>query len=189
MRGRPAATSGVDAVETKACPRTPGGVSATVVLREHLDILMALATVDFVLDAEIGKVHATIEVRQLVVLCPSADLFLVAVRPPVTIGPVAVVVLEEVLVIPLEVLFEDDTADLDVSVLLSETRFLLAIRGVQVGVVIELARAVHARVEHLGLTLVALSAIGVEQVATPVRENDRLVVFVERNGPDQTFVA
>jgi hypothetical protein len=33
MQGRPAATSGVDA-ETKACPPTPGGVSAPVVLRE-----------------------------------------------------------------------------------------------------------------------------------------------------------
>jgi hypothetical protein len=63
------------------------------VLREHLDILMALATVDLVLDAEIGKVHAVVEVRQFVVLRPSTDRFLVAVRPPVTIGPVAVVVL------------------------------------------------------------------------------------------------
>ena len=120
---------------------------------------------------------------------PLADFFLVAVRPSVTISPVAVVVLQEVLVIPLEVLFKDDAADLDVSVLLSETRFLLAIRGVQVGVVIEFARAVHARVKCLGLTLVAPSVIGVEQVATLVRENDCLVVFVERNGPDQTFVA
>ena len=91
MRSGPAATSGVDAVETKACPRTPGGVSATVVLREHLDILMALAAVDLVLDAEVGEVDAIIEVRQFVVLRPSADLFLVAVRPPVTISPVAVV--------------------------------------------------------------------------------------------------
>jgi hypothetical protein len=76
-----------------------------------------------------------------------------------------------------------------VSVLLSKTRFLLTIRGVQMGVVIEFARAVHARVEGLGLTLVALTAIGIEQVATLVRENDGLVVFVWRNGPDQTFVA
>jgi hypothetical protein len=129
-------------------------------------------------------VDTIIEVRQFVVLRPSANLFLVAVRPPVTIGSVAVVVLEEVLVVPLEVLFEDDTADLDVSVLLSKTLSLIAIRGVQVGVVIEFARTVHARVKRLGLTVVALSAIGVEQVATLVRENDRLIVFVERNGPD-----
>jgi len=68
MRGRPAATSRVDAVETKACPRTPGGVSATIMLRKHLDILMALAAVDLVLDAEVGEVDAIVEVRQFVVL-------------------------------------------------------------------------------------------------------------------------
>lgn len=82
MWGRPAATSGVDAVETKACPRTPGGVSATVMLREDLDIVMALAAVDLVLDAEVGEVDAIIEVRQFVVLRPLTDFFVVAVRPP-----------------------------------------------------------------------------------------------------------
>jgi hypothetical protein len=168
----------MDAVETESCTRSAGGMTAAVVLREHLHVLVAFAAIDLVLDAKVGEVDAIIEVRQFVVLRPSADLFLVAVRPPVTIGPVAVVVLEELLVLPLEVLFQDDTADLDVSVLLSETRFLLAIRGVQVGVMIELARAVHARVERLGVTFVAFSAIGVEQVAALVRENDRLVVFV-----------
>jgi hypothetical protein len=189
MRGGPAAASGVDAVEAEACTRSAGGMAAAIVLREHLHVLAMFAAIDLVLDAKVGEVDAIIEVRQFVVLRPPADLFLVAVRPPVAVGPVAVVVLEEVLVLPLEVLFEDDTADLDVSVLLSETGFLLAIGGIQVGVVIEFARAVHARVERLGLTLVAFAAIGVEQVATLVRENDRLFVFVERNGPDETFVA
>ena len=189
MRGGPAAASSVDAVETEPCTRSAGGMTASVMLREHLDVLVTFAAIDLVLDAKVGEVDAIIEVRQFVVLRPSADLVLVAVRPPVTLGPVAVVVLEEVLVVSFEVLFEDDTADLDGSVLLSETRVLFAIRGVQVSIVIEFARAIHARVERLGLTFVALSAIGVEQVATLVRENDRLIVFVERNGPDQTFVA
>jgi hypothetical protein len=179
----------MDAVETESRTRSAGGMTAAVVLREHLHVLVAFAAIDLVLDAKVGEVDAIIEVRQFVVLRPSADLFLVAVRPAVTIGLVAVVVLEEGLVLPLEVLFDDDTADLHVSVLLLETRFLLAKCGVQVGVVIEFARAVHASVERLGLTLVAFSATSVEQVATLVRENDRLVVFVERNGPDQTFVA
>src|SRR5687767_5346009 len=104
MQARSAAASGVDAIETKACPRTPGGVSASVVLREHLDILMALAAVDLVLDAEVGEVHAVVEVRQLVVLCPASDFLVVAVRSSIAIGPVAVVVLEKVLVLPFEVL-------------------------------------------------------------------------------------
>ena len=72
---------------------------------------------------------------------------------------------------------------------MSETRFLFAIRGVEVGIVIQFSWAVDARVERLGRALVALSAIGIEQVTTLVREDDRLVVFAERNGPDQTLVA
>ena len=120
MRSGPAA-SGVDTVETETRPRSTGRMGTAVVLREHLDVPVMVTAIDVVLDAKVGEVHAIIEVRQFVVLRPSANLFVVAVRPPVTIGPVAVVVLEEGLVIPLEVLFEDDTADFDVSVLLSET--------------------------------------------------------------------
>jgi hypothetical protein len=73
-------------------------MAAAIVLREDLHVLVVLAAIGLVLDAKVGEVHTIIEVRQLVVLRPSADLFLVAVRPPVTVGPVAVVVLEEVLV-------------------------------------------------------------------------------------------
>ena len=57
------------------------------------------------------------------------------------------------------------------------------------GVVIEFARAVHARVERLGPTLVAVSAIGVEQVAAFGRQDHRPLVFTQRDGPDQPFVA
>jgi len=179
----------VDVIEAKPCPRSAGGMIAAVVLREHLDVLVVFAAIDLVLDAKVGEVQAIVEVRQLVVLCPAADFLLSAVRSSVAIGPVAVVVLEKVLVLPFEVLFKDDAADIDVVVLLSETRFFFAICGIQVGVVIQFSRAVDARVERLGPALVALSAISVEQVLALVREDDRLVVFAKRDGPNQPFVA
>jgi hypothetical protein len=164
-------------------------MAAAVVLRQHFNVLVVLAAIDLVLDAKVRKVHAVVEVRQLVVLCPAADFLLSAVRSSVAIGPVAVVVLEKVLVLPFEVLFKDDAADIDVVVLLSETRFFFAICGIQVGVVIQFSRAVDARVERLGPALVALSAISVEQAPALVREDDRLVVFAKRDGPNQPFVA
>lgn len=130
MRRRPAATSGTGAVETKAGLRPTGGVRASVVRREHLDILMALAAVGLVLDAEVGEVDAVVKIRQVVVFRPAADLLLGAVRPSVAVGPVAVVVLQELLILPLQILFKHDAVDLDVVVLLSETGFFFAISGI-----------------------------------------------------------
>ena len=129
---------------------------ATVVRREHLDVLVAFAAVDLVLDAEVGEVDAVVEVRQVVFARPAADFLLVAVRSSIAVGAVAVVVLQELLILPLQILFEHDAADIDVVVLLSETGFFFAVRGIQVGVVIQFSRAVDARVELLDALVVAL---------------------------------
>ena len=58
-------------------------MSAAVVLRKQLDILMALASVDFVLDAVVGKMNLPVEVRQIVFTRPATDLVLVATRAAV----------------------------------------------------------------------------------------------------------
>ena len=125
MWRRPAATSGVDAIETKACLRTPGGVRASVVLCEHLDVLVAFAAVDLVLDAEVGEVDAIVEVRQLVFCRPPADFLLRAVGSSIAVGPLAVVVLQELLVLPLQLLFKHDAVDIDVVVTLVGDGLLL----------------------------------------------------------------
>jgi hypothetical protein len=149
MRRRPAANSSLDAVETKACLRTSGGVGARIVLREQFDILMTLSAVDLVLDAEVREMDAIVEVRQLVFCRPLADFLLRAVGSSIAVGPVAVVLLQEVLILALQLLFEHDAVDIDVVVPLSETGFFFAIRGIQVGVVIQFSWAVDARVELL----------------------------------------
>ena len=69
--------------------------------REQLDILVVLAPVDLVLDAVVRKVDLAVEVRQVVLARPLANLVLVAVRTAVAIGPAAVVFLQKRLVLAL----------------------------------------------------------------------------------------
>ncbi|MFN2444511.1 MAG: hypothetical protein ABR606_02810 [Vicinamibacterales bacterium] len=114
-------------------------MSAAVVRREQLDTFVMFAAVDLVLDAVIGEVHLAVEVRQVVVARPVADLVLGAPWSAVAVRPVAVVVLEEFLVFTLQILLEDDAADLGVAVLISEAGFLLAVRRVQIRIVVDLA--------------------------------------------------
>ena len=114
-----------------------GGMSAAVVRREQLDVLVVLAAVDLVLDAVVGEVHLAVEVRQIVFARPVADLVLVAIRSSVAVGATAVVLLQELLVLALQVLLEDDASDLEVAVLVSETGFFLSKRRVEIRVVVE----------------------------------------------------
>ena len=105
-------------------------MSAAVVRREQLDVLVVLATIHLVLDAVVREVHLAIEVRQVVLACPVADLVVGAVWPSVAVRAISVVVLQELLVLPLEVLFEGDAANLKSRMLVSEAGFLLAERRV-----------------------------------------------------------
>ena len=57
-----------------------GGVGAAVVLREQLDVLVVLAPVNLVLDAVVREVNLAVEVRQVVLARPLADLVFVSVR-------------------------------------------------------------------------------------------------------------
>jgi hypothetical protein len=178
----------VDAIETKACPRTPGGVRASVVLCEYLDVLVAFAAVDLVLNAEVGEVDAIVEYGSS---CSAAHWRISSSersgRPSLS-DRLAVVLLQELLILPLQLLFEHDAVDIDVVLPLSKTGFFFAIRGIQPGVVIQFAWAVYARVELLGSALVARSPIGFEQVPALLREDDGLVIFAQCDGPNQTFV-
>jgi len=60
-------------------------VSAAIVLGEQLDVLVVLPSVDLVLDAVVREVDLAVEVRQVVLARPLADLVLVPVRAAVTV--------------------------------------------------------------------------------------------------------
>lgn len=126
-----------------------GRVSAAIVLGEQLDVLVVLASVHLVLDAVVREVDLAIEVREIVFARPVANLALVAVRTAVAIRPAAVVFLEELLILALQVMVEDDAPNLEPAVLGAEPRLLLAVRRVEVRVVLDFAFPAHASVERL----------------------------------------
>ena len=80
-------------------------------LRDNLDILVAVTTLEFVLDANVGEVHVVVEVREVVFEGPAFDLARVPIRSPVAVRAVPIVFLEKALVAPLEVVLEDYATD------------------------------------------------------------------------------
>jgi hypothetical protein len=130
---------------------------------QHLDVLMALATIEVVFDAEVWKVNLVVEVRQLVFLCPLRDLSRVPIRPSIAVRSISVVLLQERLVIAFQLLLEHDPPNL--GALVSKLLLGPLMRPIELGVVIELARPVHAHVdrEHPAVFAVQLvDAIAVE---------------------------
>jgi hypothetical protein len=104
-------------------------------------------------------VHLVIEVRQVVLARPVADLVLAAIGPAVAVRTVAVVVLQELLVPTFEVLLEDDAADPEIRMLVSEAGFLLAECRVEIRIVVDLAGATDASVERLLVPTVPLHGV------------------------------
>ena len=87
-------------------------MATAVVVCEDLDVNVKLAPIELVLNPQVGEVNALVEIRQVVIARPLLDLLVVTVRPPVAVGTVPIVLLEEALVVALEFLLEDDAADL-----------------------------------------------------------------------------
>lgn len=130
MRRRSPPATGVDAIESEPALCPAGRVATAVVLRQQFDVLVMVATIDVVLDPEVGEMDAVVEVRQIVSRRPSTDVGLVSVRSSVAVGPPAIAVLQERLIFALQVLFEDDAVNLGVVVLLPDPRLFFAVGGV-----------------------------------------------------------
>jgi hypothetical protein len=79
MRSRTtAATAGGDDVDPKASLPAAGGVSAAVMRPEEFDVLVKFPAGDLVLDSVVREMHVVVEVRQIVIARPVADLVLIA---------------------------------------------------------------------------------------------------------------
>ena len=74
----------------------------------------------------------------------------------------AVVVLQELLVLALEILLDDDAVDLQFRMLVSEAGFLLKERRIETRIVVDLARATDAGVECLPAPAVTPQVVRVE---------------------------
>jgi hypothetical protein len=100
--------------------------------------------------------HVPVEVRQVMLARPVANLVLLAVRAAVAVGASAVEFLQELLVLALEVLFEDNAANLEPVVFVAEPDLLLAVGRVEVRVVLDLALTADASVERLRGSVLAI---------------------------------
>ena len=106
--------------------------------------------------------HLAIEVWQVVLAHPVADLVLAAVGSSVAVRSVTVVVLQELLVLALQVLLEGDAADLQIRMLVSEASFLLDERRVQIRIVPDLAGATDPSVKRLLRPVAPLTRVGIQ---------------------------
>ena len=70
----------------------------------------------FVLDTGIRKPDVPIVVRQIVFTRPPCNLFGLTARPPVAVLLAAIALVEESLIVALQLVVEDDAADLAASI-------------------------------------------------------------------------
>src|SRR4029453_13128965 len=183
-----AAPAGSDDVDPEAGLGAAGRMSAAVVGRKQLDVLVGFPPIDLVLDAVVGEVHLTVEVRQVVFASPVPDLPLVAVGAAVAVGAVSVVFLQKLLVLALQVLLEDDAADVEAAVLVSETGFLLAVRRVEVRVVVDFAGPADASVERLRWFVAPIHHVRIEKVPAILRQRQATFVAAKVNEIDEALI-
>ena len=91
-----------------------------------------------------------------------SSLVFAAVRSSVAVRSIAVAVVQELLVLAFEILLEDDAADLQIRMLVSEADFLLTERRVEIRIVVNLSGATDASVECLLAPPVPLQGVRVE---------------------------
>ena len=87
-------------------------MGAAIVRRDDLDVLALPSAIGLlVLDADVGEMDLVIEVRQVVLVRPFANLIGRAIRMAVVVVVVLVPLVEPALVLALELVVEDDALD------------------------------------------------------------------------------
>ena len=157
--------------------------SPTVVpaLSDDFDVpVLALAVTVLELDPRVWEAHAVVVVGKVVVLRPGGDLLGRPVGPAGAVGPPAVPLLQELLVLAFELVVENDAQD--AAALIANLRLGVAARTIDIGVMGQLARLLEPRVEHLPRLSGGLTPIRFEQISTSVRErHDVLVSPLQRD--------
>jgi hypothetical protein len=162
-------------------------MGAAVVLGDDLDILMTVTSVQFVLDAEIGEVDAVVEVRQVVLTRPAFNLVAIAIRSSIAVRPAAVPFLKPLLILAFELAVEDDAPNL--RALVAEPFVLSQVGAIELDVVRQLTRPAHAGVEGLLPRIVAVAAMGFQEVVAMWGQRQDALTAVERDEPHQPFVS
>jgi len=152
-------------------------VGSAVVFGDNLDVHMVVASVQLVLDAEVREVDRLVEVREVVFMRPYFDVSVVAIRPPVAVWPPAIRLLEPFLILALELVLENDAAD--ICALFTKALLFTQVRPIELDVVGQLPRPAHAGIEDLCACVVGVAAVGFQEVATWLRERQCALATVE----------
>jgi hypothetical protein len=113
-------------------------MGAAIVRGDDLDVLALPAAIRLlVLDADVGEVDLVIEVRQVVLVGPIANLIRRAIGMAVVVVVVLVPLVEPELVLALQLVVEDGA--LDVRTPIQETVLGLFVRAIDLEVVLQFA--------------------------------------------------
>src|SRR5207253_1689298 len=117
-------------------------------------VLVILAAVPVaIFDAEIGEVHLLVEVREVVLVRPFADLLVGSIGVTIVVGAITITLVEPTLVLALELVVEDDPFHAPAAV--SQAPRFAFVCAIDLEDVFPLPFAFKAVPERLAVTLVA----------------------------------
>jgi hypothetical protein len=157
-------------------------------LRRHLDVVVVPPAVGLlILDTQIGEVDLIIEVGQVVLERPVANLLFAPIGMSVVIGTVAITFVEPGLVLTLELVVEEDA--LNPRPALSQTLRCAFVGAIDLKVVFQLPRPFEAIPERLAVTLVAVTML-FQQAPPLLRQRDRMLARSrDTNDPNKPLFA
>jgi hypothetical protein len=167
--------------------------------RHDLEVLVALPSIAILeFHARVREADPTLLNRQAMLAGPVGDLARASPRPAVTHGSPVMALLEESLIVPLQLVVDDNAAN--TSSALADSRLCSQVGAVDPRVVGQLARLLDAYsparartsappqpgVELLARPALHLAAVGPQQVAAGVGQDDDVAVArVETDGLDE----
>jgi hypothetical protein len=162
----PADPQARSAVARETARRHARTVSAAVVLRHDLDVLVTLTSLPIaVFDAQVGEMHLVIEVREVVLVCPFADLVDRPIWVAVVVRAVTIALVQSGLILALELVVEDHPFDLRIT--RRQPLCGAFVRTIDLEVVFEFPLAFQAMPERLAVTLVAVTMVFEKASAFP----------------------
>jgi hypothetical protein len=162
-------------------------VRAAIVLRHDLDVLVLLASLEFTFEAEVGRMDAVVEVRQVVFARPAFDFVRVAIRSSIAVRAAAIPLLEPLLILALELVFEHDAPDL--RALVAEPLFFAQVCAIDLNIMRQLTRPAHAGVKGLLSRTVAVATMGFQEVVAACGQRQGALARVERRETHQPFIS
>ena len=189
----PAAASTDDAearsaVTSEAGASHAGGMRASVMLSNHLDVVVGPAAVGILIfNAKVREVHLTVEIRQVVLEGPGPNLLLGAIGMAVVACTVAIPLVQPALVVALELVVEQDPFDPGIA--LGQAVGCAFVGAIDLKVVLALALAFEAMPERLTAVL-AVVTMALEQASSFPRECYAVLAGAgHSSGLDQALLA